>query len=328
VLRRRFRHAAIFAAAMLPAVLGWMWWCSAHRLVTSDILDLYYTDYFRAYLATVAWGDLPRMLWFNIDAMLHAFGRLLIFDVSDADIAKIMLQVLGVGSIVGLVRLVRQRGWSSYILFALLSAPMLLFWNFKPNERFLAGFTPLFLLGAYTELQHLSRIIRKNLASKRTSDRNAARVIGAAVLLLIAFGCWRSIYATTVHFPMAMIEARRELAVRREFYEEISRSTSPGATFVTSYDALLYLYTGRRACKMIPPTYWLYRSDLDSIDRYYAGIREFARERNLEYILLTPQDFGPTISNEVYARIVDAVNRDASWELVRQRGSTYLFHKR
>src|SRR5208337_4275979 len=44
-LRRHYKKAALFFAAMLPAVGGWQWWVARHLTHSWDLVTLYYTNY-------------------------------------------------------------------------------------------------------------------------------------------------------------------------------------------------------------------------------------------------------------------------------------------
>src|SRR5581483_6306731 len=72
----------------------------------------------------------------------------------------------------------------------------------------------------------------------------------------------------------------------------------PAANLYAYDDPVVYLYTGRRACHLFIPPKYLYHSDDESITRLMASMADFARSQQLQYLLLTPDDY----YKELYAR--------------------------
>src|SRR5712691_10474039 len=136
VWRREGRRAAVFIAAMLPALIGWALWSKAHLPHSSDQTLLYYTDYFGYRALNFGFDNLAVILWKNFDQILYGMGSLTLPKVLDTQIVKILSQVIAVAMIVGIVRLVRRGIAVDYALFALVSAGIMLVWHYPPNERF------------------------------------------------------------------------------------------------------------------------------------------------------------------------------------------------
>ena len=53
----------------------------------------------------------------------------------------------------------------------------------------------------------------------------------------------------------------------------------------------MFLYTGHRACRLPIPPKFLYHGDDDGIDKLMGSMADFARGYQLEYLLLTPDDY-------------------------------------
>ncbi len=54
---------------------------------------------------------------------------------------------------------------------------------------------------------------------------------------------------------------------------------------------MLFLYTGHKACRLPIPPKFLYHGDDSGIDRLMGSMADFARGYQLEYLLLTPDDY-------------------------------------
>ena len=137
LIRRRWKHAAYFAAAMLPFVAGWMTWVKLHQASSGgDPALMYYIDYTGYQIYNVSFSDLHLLLWKNIDGLVWAFGSLAFSRISDSLFLKILAEVIGVAMISGVIRMVRRGNGLAYGLFALGSCLLLIIWHFPPNERF------------------------------------------------------------------------------------------------------------------------------------------------------------------------------------------------
>ncbi len=124
--RKQFRNAAIFAAAMLPAVAGWTLWSRSVMQPGGDTTLIYYVDYLRYQFLNVGFDNLLVVLYKNFDQALYGIGSLILPKVIDFSPVKILTQVLAVASIVGIVRLVRRGVMVPYALFALVSVVILI----------------------------------------------------------------------------------------------------------------------------------------------------------------------------------------------------------
>ncbi len=73
-LRKQFTKAALYIAAMLPAMVGWQWWVSGHLSRSWDLVTLYYTNYLGYQMYDVPLRDLPLVVWHNLDAFMMGAG--------------------------------------------------------------------------------------------------------------------------------------------------------------------------------------------------------------------------------------------------------------
>ncbi len=64
-LRKHYKKAGLFFAAMLPAVAGWQWWVARHLAHSWDLVTLYYTNYVGFQIYNVSLRDLPLVIWYN-----------------------------------------------------------------------------------------------------------------------------------------------------------------------------------------------------------------------------------------------------------------------
>jgi hypothetical protein len=133
-LRRQFRRAALFFAAMLPALAGWQWWAARHLAHSWDLVTLYYTNYVGFEIYNVPLHDLPLVIWYNLDGFLQGAGKLLIFDLPYG--SRHLERVLAVAAIAGCVRLASRQRALQYALAALGMSAILLVWHFPPDQRF------------------------------------------------------------------------------------------------------------------------------------------------------------------------------------------------
>ncbi len=196
--KRKWRAAAIFAAAMAPFVIGWTLWARAHMPHTDDPTLLYYTDYLRFWWLNIHQSNPLVILWKNLDQLLYGMGSLVLPKVLDAGPVKTLAQVIGVGMIVGLVRLVRRGVAVDYASFALCSAGILLIWHYPPNERFVLPLYPLLIAGLVEELDHLVQMLRPGFRHKDAGQRIAARVLAGGVVLVFGTAVVLELYVTFV----------------------------------------------------------------------------------------------------------------------------------
>lgn len=289
-MKRQFRRAALFAAAMFPAVAGWQWWVSHHISRATDLVTLYYTNYLGYQFYNVPLADIPRVFWYNLDSFLMAIGKLLLFDSAVFEWPPLE-RVVAVAAIAGAVRLVRRSGRVQLPLAALAMSGTLLIWHYQPDQRFVLPLFPIAAAGIWTEMTNLCIALRKSRAKPQLGDRVAAGIGAAAVAgfaLLIA-----TTYSMGHLFslPALLRACSDDLEQRRPVYTWLATHAEPQANVYAYEDPLVYLYAGRRACGLpIPPKFYYHDASAD-IDRLVLALPQFARQQSLDYLLLTPGDF-------------------------------------
>jgi hypothetical protein len=289
--RQRRRAAALFLGCALPPVLAWHWWSAAHRVPGTDLVWLYYTDYFGYYFRDVNAAILPKLVYRNLGDLFTGGGDLLLFLLSAVSGGEYLARLLMIAALAGILRWARaSRRWD-YVLFTAGLFALLLVWNFPPNERFLIPALPLLILGLWTELSHLGRIARSAWRRPEPSQRMTAAVVACLLACFGAVFAARNLDADWNRLP-ALAQGRRAAALNlRPVYDWISRNTPRDATFFADRDTALYLHTGRQATSMKLPMRNLYTEDRPAILAESAKLGQFALARRLDYLLLTPADF-------------------------------------
>jgi hypothetical protein len=290
LLRRRYWRALLFSASMLPAVVGWQIWTSAHLLRTNDPVFLYYTNYMGMERATVHLDNLAGVVWHNFDGLLRGIAKLIVFDVIPTN--PHLQQVIGVATIAGIVRLARRSRYVQYPAAAAGLAVLLLGYFFPPDERILLPVFPLVLLGFWTEARNLCLAVRGSWHKPAIADRAGAVVAGAAVAVMAGFVTVSYVLGDIDFLPKVHAACRDQRINHEPAYQWIRSHTAPSAAVYAYDDALLYLYTGRPALGLPAPVGWLYREDGDTLARQFAlAVPQTAREHHLDYLMVTEEDF-------------------------------------
>ncbi len=288
-LRRRYRAALAFLAAMLPGIAWWTFWVRGHLSPARDIVTLYYTNYLGYRTSVMDWHDLPLLIWKNLDAVCSAIAGLLIFDLGNTAWGMHLSRLLTIACIAGTVRLARRRGVTPYHWFAAAYLAILLVWHFPPTERLLLPVFPLLLAGVATELANLAGVIKKSWG-KGTSDRLVAACVAATLGALGCLGVVRNSDAIFRQLPGIIGQHRTVLASNRAAFAWIALHLPEGA-FYAYDDPVFFLYTGRHAASMPDASMPFYRQDRAATLQPFRLMPAFAREQHLDYLLFTAADF-------------------------------------
>lgn len=289
ILRKHFRKAAIFFATMLPAVAGWQWWVARHLTSSWDLVTLYYTNYVGFQIYNVPLHDLPLVIWYNLDGFLMGAGKLLIFDLPYG--SKHLERVLAIAAIAGCVRLATRTRALQYPLAALGMSAILLVWHFPPDQRFVFPLYPLLLMGLATEVRNICGVLRLTWAKPAFADRFVAAGFGALLAGLAAFAIFCTVFGLSRLIPDLFASYRADFSARERAYEWIDRNVPRDANVYAYQDPVMFLYTGHRAVHIPIPPKFLYHSDDSSIDKLMGSMADFARGYQLDYLLLTPDDY-------------------------------------
>ena len=287
--KKEWRRAAVFVAAMSPAVIGWMLWTRTHMAHTSDWVTIYYTDYIR-YLLHNGIRDVPLILWKNVDQLLYAMGSMAMPRIYDSLPLKILTQVTAVAMISGTVRLVRRGFGLPYACFALVTAAILLVCNFPSTERYMVPVYPLLLAGLLAEIEHVAGMFKAAFRHRDFSQRAAAAIFASGVAAILIGSLALQFFMSFVFLQASVDESRVKLRDREAAYAWIAEHLPASATVLSYDDPLLYLYTGRHGVHRPLDPLWWYREDHASIQSAYRDLPAFCRSRGLEYVYFTATD--------------------------------------
>jgi hypothetical protein len=298
LIGKQYRRAAAFALAMLPGAAAWLLWTQAHRLARPDAVALYYTDYLGYWIRDGTAGNLAVVLWWNLDNLLLAIGGMFVFGLEDSFAGKSVPRVLAVAAIVGTARLWRRSGATAYLLFTAGCLLALLFWNFSPDQRFIVPVFPVLLAGFSTELQRLAGKLRAAFRNGAPGERLVAGAISLSLAALLSLAGARAYAGLFSVLPAFVAQHRATLAEDRTAYRWIAANTPPDAAVLAYMDPVLYLYTGRKACRLVISPALRYTGDSRALEVFLAGVADFARRRKLSYALLTPEDLQAEVPDQ------------------------------
>ena len=288
-LRKRYYAAALFFFTMFPAVAGWSLWTRGHLRHATDIVSLYYVDYMGYRSLCMGWRDLPVVIWKNFDGLFHGTTGFFMCGLRDSPPGMYLSRLLAVGAIAGVVRLARRRGMTPYHWFAAGYTAILLVWHFPPDERFLLPILPLLLAGFATEGEHLAGIMKDGWSRSRP-NRILACGLAAGLAAVAGLAIVLDVEALFYQFPGIIAQHRTVLASKRAAFRWIAQNTPDGSFFAYD-DVVFFLYTGHHAVSLPVLPMPFYREDRNGILQPIRAMPSFAREQNLEYLLLTATDF-------------------------------------
>jgi hypothetical protein len=274
---------------MLPAVAGWQWWVARHLTHSWDLVTLYYTNYVGFQIYNVPLRDLPLVIWYNLDGFLMGAGKLLIFDLPYG--SKHLERVITIASIAGCVRLASRTRSLQYPLAAIGMSAILLVWHFPPDQRFVFPLYPLLLMGLATEVRNILGVLRLTWSKPAFADRFAAASFGALLAAVAAFAVFCTVFGLSHVLPDLFDSYRADFAARRQAYQWIDRNVPRDANVYAYQDPVMFLYTGHKAVRLPIPPKFLYHSDDAAIDKLMGSMADFAHGYQLDYLLLTPDDY-------------------------------------
>lgn len=322
---RRPKQATFFVAGMLPFVAGWMVWVKLHQTPTSDPALMYYVDYFRYQLYNVRMEDLPVLLGKNLDGLLYALGSLVLPRVTESFFLKIVSELIAVGMISGIVRMVRTGKARAYALFALGSSVLLVIWHFPPNERFVYPMLPLALAGLFTEMQHLVGMLRAGFRHQDSGQRVAARLLATTVVAGALASIGLQLFVDAVYLPQDSRQYRLKRDAQLQAFAWLKQQTPANANLLATRDPLVYLRTGRHAMsRPIPPMHW-YHEDRDAVVDSFRTVAPFARAHQLQYVYYAGVDFGWSVDEEDKTAIDRAVHTNPELETAFQQGVATVY---
>ena len=310
IWRRRFRAAVLFLAVAGPAALGWNLWQTLHYPPGSDLTTLYYTNYGAYRFAIFGWSDLPLLVKRNLEGLFTGVGQLFIFRAYSPK-ALIVARLTGLAAILGVVWLARRTGKFHWPAYAAVYGAALLGWHYPPDARFLMPLAPLLLAVLVEEgLWFLGRL-QAAWNVRRTGVRLAVAGIVAAALVVGAWAVRQTWDGLASYLPARFQKWERQLAEIKPVYRWIRGNTPPGSTFVANDDALLYLYTGRHAIRLVvPPDLVYYRPDEEAVVRLIQSVPDYALRLGIDYALFTPSGDFRLAPADVVRRAVSLLAQD------------------
>jgi hypothetical protein len=306
LFRRQLGKALLFAAGMLPAIINWQVWVSAHAPRTSDPILMFYTSYLGMQRATVHLDNLPLVVWHNLDALLCGSCRLIIFD--SVPMNPHLQQMIGVAAIAGAVRLVKRTRQVAYPAAAAGFVVLLLVYFFPSDPRILLPVYPLVLMGFWTEVKNLGTVVRLAWIRGRATERVLAAVMTTAVAALGGLMVAGYVTGDLDYLPKFRAAGQAERLRLQPACDWIRGHTAPTATVYAYLDPLLYLYTGRHALGLPSWPARLYEEKaVDRAKEFPLSILRQAREHHVDYFLITTVD---GYMEGLKGRVWEAAERD------------------
>lgn len=331
--KEEWNKVGLFAAGMLPAAVGWLFWSRANTPAGHDAVTLYYTNYFGYYLSIFEWREAHLYAWKNLDGMLHGLGSLVLPDTTQSLLDKVLAETLAVAGLIGVYRIVRETRQPLFVMygaFAVVYAMLLIFWHFPPTERLMLPIAPLWLAGLYMEMKRLGENIGKVFQKPELSQRIAGGVIAGLVAVLFVFCGVRQWGLLTDGLPRFYESHARRLEETEPAMQWIRDNLPMDARFLSENDPLLYLRTGRQGSglEMILNTIHWYREDFDARTKDHAEAPAYARKFRLDYFLLNDWDYGRDMASEEQEKVIRALKADGRMEAVFTSGPTTVYRIR
>ena len=170
----------------------------------------------------------------NLDSIFSSIGHLFFADLPKDIPGRMFGWVIAAASISGLWRLVKRSGQYHMALYALLSFPLLLPWNWPPNERYLLPLWPAIGAGFVTEMRHLFESSRTVLKRPHLSEavaenrRRGDPRVRRRCLFAIPY---RNLDGTTHVLTTVYDDYQQKDNVRIPAYEWIRKNTPPTRKF-------------------------------------------------------------------------------------------------
>ena len=241
LIRRRWLSALATATACAVFIVPWTLWVGAHGGEVPGVLlgkygpyDTWLTDAIRAHGLPFVWAVVTR----NVRAIYDTTGAMFAGGESSPAALRFLAAFAATALLLaGIWRLTRRAPVTAWFLAAYMA--LVIIWPFEPT-RFVWALLP--LLGATIALG-ISTMAK--LEPTRASLRVARRAaLGACALLCVGFAAYN---VAGVRMQWRDAVPRMTSARATPVVEWVRASTSPADVIAMEDDALIYLYTGRRA---------------------------------------------------------------------------------
>lgn len=283
-LQRRYRHAVVFAAGLLPWILGWNIWTRMHKQHPADFVDLYYLDYLGEYRHFFSLRDLAAIAFTNSTRLWNGFATLL-----GVALAPWFSALIGLIAIAGTVLLIRSSGRLYYAAFALGYVVEMLWWPYVGIEgRLAAPVFPLLLVGLWKAFSVALQFALTMLTSKAIW-----KSIPALGIILAEFSIAFIWLVSTAGGLNALRSRAASSTVLQSdaiaAYTWIKLHTPPDSIVIAKRDCVLYLNTGRASFfPFLSPrlSYWPGAPPFGE----YSSVAEIARGRGARYAFVSDAD--------------------------------------
>jgi hypothetical protein len=274
LLRKAWKHAAIYSAVCIPFLAASFWWSSARQPLLEGLPGyrqtlLFYSSYTGFWkLSLPDFAAVRSLLASNALEVLKAPATLCL------PLPHLPDNVYVQGSVVLLLSLAILAGvarlpFHAIHIILIFYAGITLLWNYPLANRFLLLFLPLFWLGAVRVAQLLP--LRRLLAP-------------LAILVLLD-----AAYANLWLLPkqMSAVNADRQSLAgeKAEVYDWITARTTPADRFIAYEDLSLYLHTGRQALRPLAPT------SPSRLDHDLPLLADTARQIQARFWLVAADDY-------------------------------------
>jgi len=206
--------------------------------------------------------------------------------------------VLAVAALAGAVRLWRGSGRTACFLAVAGYLALLLVWNYAPDQRFLTPVFPVLLAGLFVELRQVAGKLRLAFQDSGIANRAAAGVISMALTAVSLAALAGSLAGLFQTLPRFLAEHRARRARLQLAYRWIAANTPEDAAVLAYLDPVLYLHTGRKACRFVVPTSLAYAGHASAWKKYFPTVAQYTRENGLSYVVLTSQDLHAELSDQ------------------------------
>lgn len=288
--RKQRREAAAYFGAAFAFVASWILWIKLNQSPMVDAATSYNADYAGFALAKLQFSDLRILVWENFGRMLYAIGGLALPLETGSMFLAMMKITVAVGILHGLWLHRANRMLAFFGAFAALTVAELLVWHYPPNLRLMYPMVPLMLAGLVWEAQHFADMLRKAFAHRDSSQRIAAKLVGAAAAGFAVYGVWMQ---GEMSFSEMPAQARQQEEIRAEgkaAFTWIAEHADPQANVICVNPAL-YLYSGHRTQSLYPyPIFW-YRGDFESLLEPIRSLPAHGAAYPMEYLYMHEFDY-------------------------------------
>jgi hypothetical protein len=289
--RREWKRSLVMTAPALAVFAGWTAWAKLHRPPLEHPVLWYYTDYLGAHLKNGGLYAIPQIVSHNIASFIEVAGNSTLYNLADSMPGRFLSVAILAAAVCGTRRLARRSGEVEYAVFALLVMGLLLVWNFSPNARLLAPVLPMFAMGLCAEAEHVYSLVLRARASRKRSDRVAARLCTGAVLAGCAYALVVNANFLAHGIPQLLEQDRRAAAREREAFAWCKRELPAASVVLANNDTSLYLYSGLSSLRPVPNSVAFYKEDTAAELENFTHFDQLADAFGVTHIVLTPEDF-------------------------------------